>query len=234
MHRVKYIYSLFYIILLLALTGCASKMTFIAHTDQSIDMDFSLALGKELSKMLSQSSNNGPIFSAEEIQSAFEDSDFKGIKVSSPSNDSLNITGTLNPSSTRYANGVKTSDFITCTYNSLTVRINTKSIQTLIKTLPEDASSYADIFMAPIFTGEAMSKQEYRDMIASVYGEDMAKTLDKSTIDIILAPPAGRKIAKTVFSDTNKAKATSSRAIISIEVLDFLSNTKDQSYSISW
>ena len=241
MQRAKYIYTVFYLIILLALSGCSSKLTFIANADQSTNMDFSVTIGKQveglIESMMAKTQEEQSSFPVERIQEAFKDSDFMNIKVSATGFSNLNISGILQPSqSQRYMAGssIKTANFVTCARNTLTLIISPETIQNIALSLPDELRSYIDVTMAPVFTGESMSAQEYRSLIAAVYGEDFATELDKATVDIVLAPPAGRKIVNSSFSEESKARATAARAIISIRLIDLLTQEKLQTYSISW
>ena len=73
--------------------------------------------------------------------------------------------------------------------------------------------------MAPVFLGEAVPKDEYVDLIASVYGQALADELKRSKIKISLfAPNDGKKASKTA----------------ELPLAELLTSTKPVSFSAAW
>ena len=52
--------------------------------------------------------------------------------------------------------------------------------------------------MAPVFLGEAVPKDEYVDLIASVYGKALADEASRAKIKISFFAPNGEKAVKTI------------------------------------
>ena len=53
--------------------------------------------------------------------------------------------------------------------------------------------SYIDMFMAPAFSDEEMSDDEYIDLVGSVYGEVVAEEIKNSKINLTLTKLDGKK-----------------------------------------
>jgi hypothetical protein len=66
----------------------------------------------------------------------------------------------------------------------LTLTLSPQVLQTAAALLPEKEHSYIDLLMAPVFTGETMTEQEYIDTVSSVYGQQIADELKTSTLTI--------------------------------------------------
>jgi len=57
----------------------------------------------------------------------------------------------------------------------------------------ENLTSLFDMFFIPVFSGDPMSKQEYIDLIAEVYGNPLAQEIAESTIKIKIESKDGKK-----------------------------------------
>lgn len=71
----------------------------------------------------------------------------------------------------------------------LSFTLSQETAQYIISLLPEETASYTELFMAPLFTGETMSPAEYEDLIAAVYGNQLASELMYSRFTFSLSVP---------------------------------------------
>ena len=236
----KYFYALAYLTVLLGLVSCSSKVNVTAKTDGGADIEFSTSFGKVLSdtiKSISSTMGNSKsanFFSADVMKASLKDSDFSNVKVSVPNENAMTLSGTLPPADRQtHATGtLRAADFVSCSSNVLALKISPENLKIFAGGLPQSTKNYLDLFMAPVFTGESMSKDDYRMLIASIYGENIAKELDKSTIDVTLAPPKGKSIKNAAVPKSGSA--TSAKAAFSIPLLEFLTLSSAQTYSIQW
>ena len=246
MTKGKYLYSFVYLLLLFALSGCSASIAIQANADRSSAVQFSMDLGKTLADTVSMAAmmNGGSaddgLFSADmvsRIQQSFDGSDIREPKVSAPSGRELSIYGSIKPPEAQKAvtvNNIKAANFITCTSKSLTVILSPDTVTQLTALLPDDSRNYLDLFMAPIFTGESMDAAEYRDLIAAVYGEELAAELEKSAVQMSLAPPAGCKISSASLSETGRSRTSANKAVFSVPLLEFLTLRNAKTFSITW
>lgn len=51
--------------------------------------------------------------------------------------------------------------------------------------MPFEFQSYIDMLIAPSFTGESITDEEYLDLLASVYGQNLCDEIKNATIDFI-------------------------------------------------
>lgn len=65
------------------------------------------------------------------------------------------------------------------------LEISSEKLQSLYEKLPFEIQSYLDMLMAPSFTGEKMSDEEYLDLLASVYGQSLADEIKNSKINFV-------------------------------------------------
>ena len=245
-HTGKYFYSVIYLIALLGFVGCSSKLSVTAKSDKGTDVSFQTAMGPVLSSTIRSitsgmgsnyvnAKNGQGLFSSAAIQEAFNDSDFTNVKVATPTQNSLSIAASLpHADKQTHATGtLRAADFITCSDTVMVLSISPENLKTMAGGLPQTTKGYLDLFMAPVFTGEKMSKSEYRALIATVYGENIAKELESSNIDVELMPPKGKSIKKAAVPKSG-SKVTAAKASFSIPLLDFLTLTGTESYSIEW
>ena len=246
MNKGKFIYSLVYLTILFSLSGCSAAIGIKACPDRSSSIELSMSMGDALADTLqSMLSMNGDsstdgVFSAasmEKVKLAFEGGDFTDVALSSPSASSLLLSGRIKPAEEQRVlsgSNIKVANLITCTSSSLTVILSPEIISQLAAALPEESSSYLGLFMAPVFTGEAMSAEEYRELISAVYGEELARELDKSSLRITLEPPDGKKIQQASLSGTERARTSGEKASFSIPLIEFFTLSSPRTFSISW
>lgn len=246
--------KIFYIIqsltLSLFLTGCSSSIELTANPDKSSDVKIDINMGQILYNTI-KSAINGisslsdedetqelELFNEADIKEAVSQGDFTNTKVTVPSKTSFIIEGTfpspLKQTSVLNDNGIKIANFINCQNKTLTLILSPETIKEFIKTLPEENQSFADIFMAPVFTGEQMSSQEYIDLIESVYGKELAQELENASIKVTLCCPKGCKIAKSSLSKTDISKTSETKVTFSMALCDFLVLQNTKTFSINW
>ena len=246
--RSKYFFVTAYLLALLALTGCSSSISIKANADKSASMHFFMDLGNTLSetiRMVSQSLGQGegitedtPIFSSALIQEAFSNSDFTDVEIKTPATSSLDIKGKVpapeKQQSTLMTSTAKAANFVTCTATSLTVILAPETIQEVITSMPGNLSAYADLLMAPVFTGELMSTTEYRELIATVYGEEIASVMDKAEVKITLEPPEGKNIKRASLSTTERSRTSATKAVFTIPMIEFFTLSSPKTFSITF
>lgn len=71
----------------------------------------------------------------------------------------------------------------------LSFSLSPETAQYIVSLLPEETASYTELFMAPLFTGEIMSSSEYEELIAAVYGNQLATELSASSFTLSISIP---------------------------------------------
>ena len=100
----------------------------------------------------------------------------------------------------------------------------------------QEDRTYLDLFMAPIFTGEKMTQAEYKELVASVYGQELADDMQKGKIVITLTVPDGKSIKNSgaKIGRSSKASKNPKRISFSIPMLEFLTLQTEKTAFISW
>ncbi len=223
--------------------SCESSVAIKANGDKSADIKLSLDLGKTLEKTVSEMYKNSgkgefDFFSKKEVEDAFKGSDFKNINVWVPSKTQLIIAGNVPSPKEQKAysdkGNLKAANFIACAENSLTLIFSPETIQGIVSSLPEETRELFDLLMAPVLTGEEMSRKEYVDLVGSVYGEELADEINSALFQVSLECPDNCTIKKTALSNLNTAVTGLKKASFSIPLADFLCITKAWTFSITW
>ena len=185
------------LLLPLLFASCTSAIELHANDDGSVNILYDAAFDSafiEIMQSLSGESGQ-PLFDADETASQFRAAGIKDVRVASPANTSLGIALRLPKEGN---DPVSRSGCISRSGHSLSITVSPASCATLYKLLPDTLQSYIDLFMAPVFLGEAMSQNEYLDLIASVYGEALADEAARAKIKISFFAPNGEKAIKTI------------------------------------
>ena len=232
MRTFKHVYTFFYLLVLFAFSSCSAAISLKAQDDTSVKADFTADTGAYLSQSMQG------VIKEETLQRAFVGSDFTNVKATVPNSQTVILSGTIVPQTKQKNsfNGIKTSSFVTCTNSSLNVTLSPKSMKALYSSMSQDDRSYLDLFMAPVFTGEKMTVSEYYSLIASVYGNELAKEMEKGSIKVSMEVPSGKKIknARLDVGNSSSAKQTSSKVTFNIPLLEFLTMDAEKSFTISW
>ncbi len=206
-------------------TGCSSKVTIQANPNKSQDVEIKIDLGKHLLKTINGLTQGlGKFMDGEEIpeitaanlvtkrdiENTIGTQGAKNISVANPSKEMLDIKFSLDKNS-------KLKNFIEQTENSLSLNLSGSSLQEIYFSFDEDDTMILDLLMAPCFTGEEISAEDYADVIETLYGRELANDLRTAKIDWILVAPKGVK--SRTFQTT---------------VLDFLTLIGEKKFDIQW
>ena len=206
-------------------SGCSSKVTIQANINKSQNVEIKIDLGKHLLKTINDLTQGlGQFMDGEEIpeitatnlvtkrdiENTIGTQGAKNISVANPSKEMLDIKFSLDKNS-------KLKNFIEQTENSLSLNLSGSSLQEIYFSFDEDDTMILDLLMAPCFTGEEISAEDYADVIETLYGRELANDLRTAKIDWILVAPKGVK--SRTFQTT---------------VLDFLTLTGEKKFDIQW
>lgn len=210
---------IFLLFSVLIFSGCTPTLEIAASADGSYHVSYFVSLGKELTNTISSAQGAAStIFDVKEIEKQFSQSSITNISVKSPDARSLAISMLLskNINSIFYDAGIilqtRTSNKTT-----MAVSFSPKSIRKIYDGMPQTTRAYIDLFMAPVFVGEAMPKNEYIELVAMVYGQKLADEILNANLTLILTSP-DKKMRKQ----------------FAIPLVDLLLLTETKSYELMW
>lgn len=208
-------------VLSLSLLSCKSQLSVQAGNDDSAKVEFSIGFSKKAASMLkelmgavSQDSNaDNSIITGQDVANLLRSVGTTDVKASAKA-DQVSANGTLKELS---KTKISSSKILSKTANSLTVSIGTEQINSIYESMDEESKSYFDLLMVPALTGEEMNVKEYNELLASVYGPELADEVTEGTLQIELKSPDGKKSVKD-----------------SITLGRLLTGTTTKSWSVKW
>ena len=236
MNSFKRIYTGVLLLLSLALTGCCADIAVSAKEDSStnisINMDIGQSVGgliKALFGMTGSGKQVESIVSPKEITEALTQGGYINARAES-SDTKLSAEAGMPPKTS--------SALIKNTGNSLTVYFSPQALRTEYESMSEEAKAYIDLLMAPIFTGEELSRDEYIELIKSAYGSDLANELQSSAVTLSLSQPKGKKRkSHSLYYCESQTATVQTYSIPLVDFLTFGFNEGDSEsceFSISW
>lgn len=180
-------------------SGCSATVELHARSDKNCDISETFDIGDVLFEKIKNLSSNAGSFLGEngEVPATKE------------------ITRKFN--SSQIDDQRKFQKFVEVTDNSIKVTFSPEAIRALVSSLDEESRYYLDLFMAPVFTGEKMTVEEYRDTVALVYGEDVARESETAFVKLVLVSADGRR-----------------RRTVKIPALKLLVLDETMEYSLNW
>lgn len=210
---------IFILFSVLLFSGCTPTLEIAASADGSYHVSYSVSLGKELTNTISSAQGTSSfVFDVKEIENQFSQSGITNIYVRSPDAKSLSISTILskNINSIFYNAGV-ISQSRTYNQTTMTVSFSPESIRRVYDEMPQTARAYVDLFMAPVFIGETMTKTEYVELVSMVYGQSLANEILNANLSLVLTSP-DKKIRKQ----------------FSIPLVDLMLLTETKNYAMAW
>lgn len=151
----------------------------IKSTNSGTSVEFNSIAQKGFEKLInSLGTENQNYIDTKEIASALEDFGFKNVNANSKNNinlsiffdDDKNASALISSGIFEMENGILVEDF------------SASSLKKCYDSSSEEFTQFLDLLLAPVFYDETMTKDEYLEIIASFYGDDVANELKKSKI----------------------------------------------------
>lgn len=109
------------------------------------------------------------------------------------------------------------------------ISINPENLNTILAHFPPETRDYIDILMAPVFTGEDLTTEEYIQLIKAAYGEKLAGELSGENLNLELEFPS--KNLKIFLNGEEKSLSGNN---LTIPLADFLTMSKGFSIRLVW
>lgn len=116
----------------------------------------------------------------------------------------------------------------------LKIKISPKKIRDVLSVFPEETTSYTELLMAPIFTDEKMTTDEYVELLSLVYGDKIAKETKDSVFGIEISVPKKIKYVTTNNFQNVKNETLNGKAKIEIPLVDFLCLQSEAEIVLNW
>ena len=178
---------------ILFLTSCKSQIK-ITFSKNACTVKYSTKLGKALFYtfyVFAGETESEKIFDTEQFKQIFSEGGLKNVSAESKVIDEISIQGDIDGNNGDFISG---SSIIKSSNNGKNVEIEftRNNLLKMYDNMPSIMRSYIDLFMAPVFTEEEMSNEEYLELISSVYGQILADEIKTSTVDFIVVLSDGK------------------------------------------
>lgn len=178
---------------ILFLTSCKSQIK-ITFSKNACTVKYSTKLGKALFDTFyafAGETESERIFDTEQFKRIFSEGGLKNVSAESKVIDEISIQGDIDGNNGDFISG---SSIIKSSNNGKNVEIefSRNNLLKMYDNMPSIMRSYIDLFMAPVFTEEEMSNEEYLELISSVYGQILADEIKTSTVDFIVVLSDGK------------------------------------------
>ena len=178
---------------ILFLTSCKSQIK-ITFSKNACTVKYSTKLGKALFDTFyafAGETESEKIFDTEQFKQIFSEGGLKNVSAESKVIDEISIQGDIDGNNGDFISG---SSIIKSSNNGKNVEIefSRNNLLKMYENMPSIMRSYIDLFLAPVFTEEEMSNEEYLELISSVYGQILADEIKTSTVDFIVVLSDGK------------------------------------------
>ena len=177
--------------LLFLLCSCKTELKISVLPSGKIAVEYCAVPGKAFSETILAISgeeiySDEPIvFNANQIKTSVDQTGLEEVDVSGIKNSTLDIKGIIPSDKTDIFSKSGIIKYGT-TAKDVEIVISVETLQKFYELCPEQFQNYIDLFMSPSFTGEEMTTEEYVDLVASVYGQELADEVLTSKLKITL------------------------------------------------
>lgn len=177
--------------LLFLLCSCKTELKISVLPSGKIAVEYCAVPGKAFSETILAISgeeiySDEPIvFNANQIKTSVDQTGLEEVDVSGVKNSTLDIKGIIPSDKTDIFSKSGIIKYGT-TAKDVEIVISVENLQKFYELCPEQFQNYIDLFMSPSFTGEEMTTEEYVDLVASVYGQELADEVLTSKLKITL------------------------------------------------
>ena len=177
--------------LLFLLCSCKTELKISVLPSGKIAVEYCAVPGKAFSETIlaisgEEINSEEPIvFNANQIKTSVDQTGLEEVDVSGVKNSTLDIKGIIPSDKTDIFSKSGIIEY-GITAKDVEIVISVETLQKFYELCPEQFQNYIDLFMSPSFTGEEMTTEEYVDLVASVYGQELADEVLTSKLKITL------------------------------------------------
>jgi hypothetical protein len=110
---------------------------------------------------------------------------------------------------------------------TLLIRLDRETGPLVLSLLSEEVNAYLSALLAPVATGESVTRAEYLDLVATIYGRPIADEIASAVVQISLEAPR-------TISSIRGGSAQGRQAQFTISLPDLLVLEQPLDYEISW
>ena len=220
------------------LSGCSTAINASLEKDFSGTIGLHTAVSNTVTSLTSSffgTNEDLGIFDLEQIRSSLEDSGLKVTGLSCPTANSLAVFASTEDFSKILP---ENNNFIKFSQNdavsTMTLLLSPQNIQKVVSLMPDETAIYTDLLVAPVFTGEEMTQEDYIELIAIAYGGQAAAELAASEIKLKFTLPGTITSASMSNPEFGKVESENNSAVITIPLIHILTDLNENECLINW
>lgn len=180
--------------------SCTSEISLEFKKDGTVDVVFNGSAGKAFAAMirsaagLSGDASSNVIFDTKDIEYEMSSNGFSNVKAVSKTGTDLSVSMTdKNGKSALFSSGV-----VKVENKKLSAVLTPEKLVDFYSKADSQTVQFMDMLLAPVFNDEKMSEEEYLEVLASFYGEEIAEEMRDADFRITLKNPDGTKLTQTI------------------------------------
>lgn len=180
------------ILLTFLICSCSPKISVKALSNGAVDVSFGTGFSKatgETLRKIADIPSDSPIFSPNDMTSFLVNAGATNVSASTPSALEVEASGRLFAEK----NALSATKILSRTESSVSLTLGPEQIRSLYALLDEDTKSYFDMMMIPALAEETLELDEYRMILAAMYGQKFANELIDGVVLLELSSPDGKK-----------------------------------------
>lgn len=210
-------------------SSCTPTLELQAQNDGSYGISYNVKFGNNFLNTFASVTGwqrGMPLFDTDKMKSEFLSAGIANVSVTTANENQLEFQAPSVKSDNEILSKSKliTQEKNSAGKNTMRITLSPESMKSMYASLPEATQMYIDLFMAPAFTGDTMTKNEYVELIALVYGEPLANEIKDANLTLVLKAPN---------STSNKNSASNVRTFY-IPLVELLVISTETAYDISW
>ena len=208
-------------------TGCTARASLGINADNSAVLEFKTRGGQTLedtAAAFAGGSDSSAALDEKAIRKTFEAAGFSLTELKLEGKTGMELKASLSDIYKSVAGGMLKTETIG-KEEKLTLTFSPAYMQILTGLLPQETAEYTEFLMAPLFTGERMSCDEYAELIGSMYGKAMREDLEKAFFAFDVSVPSAVTRAEIFPEDAGNVRIDEKKAEFRLFLNKFLSNS---------
>lgn len=185
----------------LCFSGCTSEISLELKKDGSVTVDFNGQAGDAFAALINAAIGGSPtassqnlVFNTKDIEYEMSQNGFSNVNAVSKNGRSLSVSMTdKNGKSALFSSGV-----VSIKNGKLNISLDREKLVNFYNQADSQTVMFMDMLLAPVFNDETMSEEEYLEVLASFYGQNIADEIGAADFRITVKNADGTQRVHTI------------------------------------
>ena len=236
--KIKFLCAITFFLSIILFCNCSTAINASLQKDFSGTIGLHTAVTNSVTSLTNSffgTNEDISIFDLKQIQKSLENSGLKITGLSCPSKNSLVVFANTDDFSKILP---ENTDFIkfskTGSSSTMKLLLSPQNIQKVVALMPDETAVYTDLLVAPVFTGEEMTQEDYIELIAIAYGGQAAAELADSEVKLQFSFPG--TVISCSMTDPSFGNITKdgNNIMITIPLIHILTSLNENECVINW